>query len=183
MRWTDCNLDSGLLTILQTVQRIHGKGLVKAPTKTEESRRVLPVGRCCGLLQIVKAAQNLRRLELGSLWKDNDLVFHGPDGSPMNPDKITHRFARAAADAGLPGLRYHDLRHAHGSFLLAKGVGVKVVSARLGHSNVNITLNTYGHVLHDQQAEAAKVFGDSIREARLASTQLWSTKRWQKGAF
>ena len=83
---------------------------------------------------------------------------------PVDPDSVTQSFRRAASRAGLEGFRFHDLRHTHASLLMSQNVHPKVVSERLGHSDVVITLNLYSHVLPNVQEEAAERFGEAWRE-------------------
>jgi integrase len=84
-----------------------------------------------------------------------DRVFTNDIGEPLRPDSVGQAFGRLVASTGVPVIRLHDLRHTHASHLLAAGVNVKVVSERLGHASVSFTLDTYGHVMPGQQAEAA----------------------------
>lgn len=69
------------------------------------------------------------------------------NGLPLDPDGVTHAFARTARAVGLSGVRFHDLRHTHTTLMLAQGIHPKIVSERLGHSSITITLDTYSHVL------------------------------------
>ena len=85
-----------------------------------------------------------------------------PDGRPMLPSTVTKAFRRIADKAGLHGVRLHDLHHTHGSLMLQAGVHPKIVSERLGHASVNITLDTYSHVLPGVQEEAAERFFELI---------------------
>ena len=88
------------------------------------------------------------------------------DGSPLQPNSLTHEFVRLLAkDPILPRVRYHDLRHSHATHMLASGVHPKVAQERLGHSNVGITLDLYSHVLPGMQADAAAKVDASIRAA------------------
>jgi integrase len=86
---------------------------------------------------------------------DEGWVFAMPDGRSWHPDVVSRAFERLVVSAGLPKVRFHDLRHAHASHLLAAGVNVKVVSERLGHASVAFTLDVYSHVMPGQQADAA----------------------------
>ena len=79
----------------------------------------------------------------------------GGERGPLNPDTITQWFDRTVRRSGLPRIRLHDLRHTHAPHLLAAGVGIKIVSERLGHASVAFTLDVYGHVMPGQQASAA----------------------------
>ena len=92
---------------------------------------------------------------MGAGYDDSDVVFAMPDGRPWNPDSISQAIARLVAASPLPRIRLHDLRHTHATHLLAAGVNPKIVSERLGHTSVAFTLDTYGHVLPGQQADAA----------------------------
>src|SRR5205823_3219100 len=113
-----------------------------------------------------------RRLVLGLAWRDLDLIFDRGDGGPVNPNWLTDRFGQLGRSQGFPRVRFHDLRHGHATLMLAEGIHPKVVSERLGHAGVGITLDTYSHVLPSLQAEAARVLdsvlGPSPRDATVA---------------
>ena len=93
----------------------------------------------------------------------DDLVFTSVEGKPIDPCVLTHAFARIAARAGLEGVRFHDLRHTHATLMLRQGVHPKIVSERLGHSTVAITLDTYSHVLPGLQEAAAQRFEEGLQ--------------------
>ncbi|MGH2597267.1 MAG: site-specific integrase [Actinomycetota bacterium] len=97
---------------------------------------------------------------LGGGWHETDLVNCRADGTPMNPDTFSTKWPRLLKRAGLPHVRFHDLRHAHATLMLLQGVHPKVVSERLGHASIGITLDTYSHVLPGMQAEAARAFDE-----------------------
>lgn len=92
----------------------------------------------------------------GSAWHDYGLVFTSALGTPLEPGTVARTWARIVAQAGVGHVRWHDLRHAHATLMLASGVHPKVVSERLGHASVGITLDTYSHVLPGLQAAAAE---------------------------
>jgi integrase len=92
--------------------------------------------------------------EAGSQWQDHDLVFCNQYGSFLRPDRVRKQFQKLLAEAGLPHMRFHDLRHSAATILLSMGVPVKVVQEILGHSNISTTLNIYAHVLPNMQNEA-----------------------------
>ena len=81
----------------------------------------------------------------------------------MDPAKVTNAFAQVMKDAGQAGVRLHDLRHTHASLMLQAGVHPKVVSERLGHASVGITLDTYSHVLPGLQEDAVERFSKLLR--------------------
>lgn len=104
---------------------------------------------------------------MGEAYDDADLVFAREDGTPVHPDGFADAFQRQAKEAKLPRIRFHDLRHTHATLALAAGVHPKVVSERLGHASVTITLDTYSHAIPAMQETAAElvaslVFGDSV---------------------
>ena len=168
LRWADVDMNDGSLYVRQGLQRHRGIGMVAEAPKTERSRRKVSLSAesVAGLRQH-RAAQNERRLELGQVWQDNDLVFPGPDGRPMNPERLSVNFATATKRAGLAGMRLHYCRHLHASYLLAAGVHAKIVSERLGHAGIGITLDTYSHVLPGLQDQAAAAFDGVMERAGL----------------
>jgi len=89
-------------------------------------------------------------------------VFTRPDGSPIHPDLITDWFRRLARDAGLPPIRLHDVRHSYATAALAAGIPAKVVSERLGHANIAITMDVYSHVIPGMDAQAANAVASLI---------------------
>jgi integrase len=156
LRWQDVDLEAGRLHVTQTVQRLPRQGLVTLPTKTHRSRR--PVDIPPGVVDILRRwrrQQAQERLAAGPLWQDTGFVCTAPDGRPLDPDWLTDVFPRTAQGLGLPAINFHALRHSHASFLLKKGTHPKVVQERLGHSSINITMDTYSHLLPGMQKEAA----------------------------
>ena len=93
---------------------------------------------------------------LGPAYEDHGLICARPDGRPWPPDTMSTAFAAFIRRSGLQPIRFHDLRHTHASQLLKQGVHPKVVSERLGHSNIGITLDTYSHILPGIQEEAVR---------------------------
>ena len=96
----------------------------------------------------------------------DDLVFSHPDGSPFLPDTVSHAFLKIARRAGLNGIRFHDLRHTHATLMLQQGIHPKIVSERLGHSTVSLTLDTYSHVTPGLQQAAALRFEEGLANGR-----------------
>jgi integrase len=93
-------------------------------------------------------------LASGAEWNALDLVFCTIDGSPLSPTNETKRFQQAAAQAGLPAIRFHDMRHTAATMLLSRGVHVKLVSELLGHSSITLALDTYSHVIPVMHGDA-----------------------------
>lgn len=85
-------------------------------------------------------------------------MFTNGDGDPIHPHSLAQAFARIMRNADVPVIRFHDMRHTHGSLLIKEGVPVKVVSERLGHANIAFTIQTYQHLLPGMQADAARIY-------------------------
>jgi integrase len=92
-------------------------------------------------------------------------VVAQPDGSPYDPHSISKEWWLRVIKSALPRVRFHDLRHAHASHMLAAGVHPKIASERLGHSRVGITLDLYSHVVEGLQADAAALVDDAMAKA------------------
>jgi integrase len=111
----------------------------------------------------VKRAKEL--LRLGERLSDDHLVISHADGSIVSPIYISQHWARTIRTTELAHLRFHDLRHAHATHLLANGVHPKVASERLGHSKVGITLDLYSHVIPGMQEDAAEMVDTALKLA------------------
>ena len=111
----------------------------------------------------VRQAEEL--LKVGAIVTEDTFVVAQVDGSPLKPTSITHEWVRLLAKTALPRIRFHDLRHAHATHLLASGVHPKVASERLGHSKVGITLDLYSHVLPNMQTDAVARVDEALQIA------------------
>lgn len=121
--------------------------MIKEP-KSRHSRRPVSLPPSLALLlRQHKTEQEALRTLLGKPLTDTDLVFTYLDGTPLDPSTVSHAFTRILRKAGLPHIRFHDLRHTHATLMLKAGVHPKVVSERLGHASVAFTLDTYSHVV------------------------------------
>jgi integrase len=157
LRWSDVDLDAGTLTVRHALARIEGELALVEP-KSATSRRVVPLPACVREALIahrVRQAQESLPLrpDPGDIFAE--LVFTTTLGTPLDGISVTRRFQRIVVAAGLPRQRFHDLRHACASLLLAQGVPARVVMETLGHSEISLTLNTYSHVLPSLGREAA----------------------------
>lgn len=166
LRWRDLDFDRKVLSIVQSVQRIDGIGLIIEPTKTHRSRRPIVLDEeTLSILKEHRVRQLERRLQVGHKWEDNDLVFPNRIGRPLDATTLTRTFKRLAKSVGAYGARLHDLRHFHATLLLKEGVHPKIVQERLGHATISVTLDTYSHVTPGLQAEAAHAFADAMNKA------------------
>ena len=155
LRWQDVDLDAGVLSVRHQLQRVSTKLTLVEP-KTERSRRtlVMPPSIVERLREHAKR-QLAEKLWAGSKWVDHDLVFANRIGAPMQATKVIADFHKALEVAGLPRIRFHDLRHSCATLLLVQGVSPRVVMDILGHSEIAMTMDTYSHVVPELQREAA----------------------------
>ena len=155
LQWSDINFDEGSLSVRRTVGRLGRYKFVEGEPKTKQSRRKINVPPfVLPILKEHRIRQKEARLKAGTSWQDRNLVFCNRRGGFLDPDTLLGQFHKLLEEAGLPHMRLHDLRHSAATILLAMKVPVKVVQELLGHSNVMITLNVYGHVLSSMQDEA-----------------------------
>jgi len=164
LRWQDVDLDAGFVRIRQTLTAV-SNGLVFDTTKTAKSQRRISLDQSTvAALRRHRARQAEDRLLAGEGWDEsNDLAFTRADGTPVHPDRWTRAFQRHVTRLGLPELRGpHSLRHTWATLALEAGVHPKVVSERLGHSTIAITLDTYSHVVEGMDADAATRVADQI---------------------
>ena len=149
LRWPQVDLEDRSISIVDGLQRIEGRGLVVLDTKTQKSRRRIPIPQTVlNILRSIKGRQiELAELTLGHPWNSEGYAFSRSDGSAMSPDAVTHDFTKRMRAVGIEGIHLHSLHHGFASLLLAQGEHPKVVQDLLGHSNVAITMDTYSHVL------------------------------------
>jgi integrase len=176
LRWTDLDLAAASLSPRRP--RVSVNYVVhESEPKTRKGKRVLALDPVTvAALREHKERQDQERELVGRRWQETGLVFTRPDGRPLHPDLITHWFRRLARQAVLPPIRLHDVRHSYATAALKAGIPAKVVSERLGHANISITLDTYSHVLPGMDAAAANAVADLIlgtaeRQQRLANAR------------
>ena len=170
LRWKDIDLDFANMRIVQVLHQLNDGRFVFQEPKTAKGRRAVSLSPIsCVLLRGHRERQEADANLLGVPLTGESLVFGHVDGSPRAPATLTHAFGKLAKRAGFPGVRLHDLRHTHASLLFQQGIHPKVVSERLGHANIQITLDTYSHLLPGMQ-EAAAIGFDAGMEKALAST-------------
>jgi integrase len=167
LRWQDVDLARGTLTVRQTRTRdAMGKQTYGDP-KSMHGRRTITLGaETVASLRAHHDRQAFRRNADGDAWHDEDAVFDRGDGRPVAARTLHTRFKRVLVDAGVPGIRFHDLRHTGATLMIANGVPAKVVSERLGHANISITLGLYAHVQEGMQRDAADGLEAMLRPAR-----------------
>jgi len=165
LRWTDLDLEAKRPTA--TIRRAaiaisHRRE--KGKTKTGKSRLIELDARTVDALKSWKARQGEERLMVGPGYKnDEKLIFTLPSGIGYHPERFSREFERKQATYNrlhpttpLPRLRLHDLRHTWATLALQAGIHPKIVSERLGHTKIAITLDLYSHVIPGMQSEAAE---------------------------
>jgi integrase len=155
LRWKDVDLDAKSLSVQRTLEQAGSSLSFKQP-KTRKARRVVALPKIAvRVLRQHRSRQSEHKLLLGKAYEDNDLICPRPDGRPYAPNSFSSTFRKMLRQTTLPPIRFHDLRHTHATLLLRQGIHPKVVSERLGHSTIGITLDIYSHVLPGMQEEAA----------------------------
>lgn len=162
-RWRDIDLDAGIMRIKTSLQRIDGEYQLVEP-KTAKSRRTLALPAIAiEALHEQRARWAADRLAAGERWADLDLVFCLSDGSPLHGPTVTRQFQAQLKDAGLPRVRFHDLRHGAATLMLSQGVPLKVVQETLGRATIAVTADVYGHLLPELQKDAAQRMDNALR--------------------
>jgi integrase len=163
VRWSDLDLDAGEVHIVQTLASVRHQ-LVFTTPKTKRSRRQVYLDdQTVRLLRAHRAKQRQERLVAGPAWDgEHDLVFTDEIGQPLDPEWVSRDFRRKVRNTTLDDIRLHDLRHTYATIALKAGVHPKVVSERLGHATVGITLDLYSHVTPAIGRDAADLVASKI---------------------
>jgi integrase len=162
LRWRNLDLEAGTLAVVETAYQLRGGEYVIKEPKTANSRRSVSLSPALiELLRGYRADQELLRIQLGIGLTGDDFVFVRYDGRPLVPNVVTHAFEKLVEKVGLK-VRLHDLRHTHATLMLKAGIHPKIVSERLGHATIGITLDTYTHVLPGLQRQAAELFDEVV---------------------
>lgn len=156
LQWADIDFVSGILQVRRTITRLPKRGFVVSEPKTTKSRRAIQLTELAvDALKRHRTRQHERRLKVGMAWKIQNWVFCTDVGTPLEPTTMLRSsFWPLLAKAGVPKIRFHDLRHSAASLLLSMGTHPKIVQELLGHSNISMTLDTYSHTIPSLQADA-----------------------------
>ena len=154
LKWEDLDLERGDLRVKRQIARINGE-VVEAPLKTKNAYRTLPLAK--DTIDVL----NQQKKKVGSCpW-----VFPSPTGGPMSPDSVLHMLHRVLKRAGLPRVRFHDLRHTFATASLEHGMDIKPLSTIIGHVSSTTTLNTYAHITDAMRQNAADKIDRGIGRA------------------
>jgi integrase len=174
LRWADI-VDGGAIIERSLTQT--RAGLQFKETKTEKPRRIVLPESAIRALEAHRKQQEEFRQQFGADYRaDLDLVFANPDGTPLKPDSISATVSVLFKRLKIPkpkGASLHLLRHSHTSILLAQGVPLPAVSARLGHSSVRTTQEIYAHMISGQDEEAARKYEEYQQRNRPTVAENW----------
>lgn len=150
LKWEDIDLQNGVIHVRRQVARVDGE-VKELPLKTKNSYRNISISQ--------DAVAMLTEMEA---HRSSDYVFPSSTGGPISPDSVNNMLHRVLKRAGLPSIRFHDLRHTFATLALQNGVDIKTVSGMLGHFSAGFTLDTYAHVTTSAQKEAARTMGNVL---------------------
>jgi integrase len=157
LKWSDLDWSKGILLVQRQLQQIAGQGFSLVTTKTKAGRRQIKVGQeTLKRLETHRAQQEAVKTLTGERWQENDLIFASTIGTFLDQSKVSRELKKVLKKAGLPPIRFHDLRHTSISFLLEMGMPVNTVQQRSGHSKASVTTDIYGHPMARSQDEAAQ---------------------------
>ena len=150
LKWEDIDLQNGIIHVRRQVARVDGE-VKELPLKTKNSYRNISISQ--------DAVAMLTEMEA---HRSSDYVFPSSTGGPISPDSVNNMLHRVLKRAGLPSIRFHDLRHTFATLALQNGVDIKTVSGMLGHFSAGFILDTYAHVTTSAQKEAARTMGNVL---------------------
>lgn len=168
-RWSDVNWERGTVHISQSVapdKSNKGAAMIQERTKTATAARTVRL--TADTLEALREHRTrwLERKLAAATWTEHDLIVCTGRGTPINPNNVSRSFAALVERGGVRRIRVHDLRHTSATLLLLAGTPAKVVSERLGHASIGITLDLYSHVLPSMQDDAALAISRILGNAR-----------------
>ena len=171
LRWSDCDLDVATVHLVRAAQYLANTGITFRTPKTNRSRRSIALSAdTIEVLREHRRRQLEARLAIGPGYRNGDLVFATVEGDPLPPYRVSTNFSHLVKRLGIGPLRFHDLRHTAATLMLRAGIHPKIVSERLGHATVAITLDTYSHVLPDMQRDAAAALDAVLARPSIRAT-------------
>lgn len=156
LKWSDLDYKEKTLFVQRQLQPVEHQGYQFLPPKTKAGKRKVSLGSVAvSHLERHRQKQAEIRQAAGEKWREHDLIFPTTVGTPLDCGRVLQEFKRILKNAGLPNLRFHDLRHTSVSLLLEHGIPVTTVQRRVGHSKPSVTTDTYGHMIVPTQVYAA----------------------------
>jgi integrase len=165
LRWGDIDKARRVLRVQRALQRVDGHLTFTEPKSERSNRTVALPDVVLKSLEKQRRRQARAKSAAGSRWVEDGLVFTSTIGTPLEPRNVTREFHDLLERAGLPHVRFHDLRHTAATLLLAQGVDPRTIMETLGHSQISLTMDTYSHVLPRLQREAANRMDSVLKTA------------------
>jgi len=163
LKWDDVDLEDGSLQVRRTLTMTKDGPVFTSPKTTGSRRSVKLTSKAIEALKRHLERQLGEIDKVGPLWSENGLIFASETGEPLDRRAVTKlKFKPLLKRAGLPEVRFHDLRHTCATLLLTRNVNPKIVSEMLGHSTIAITLDTYSHVLPNMRDQAAAAMEEAL---------------------
>jgi len=163
LRWQDVDCIYCQIYVNRSLHQLkNGSFIFTQPKSAKSSRTIALTPSTILMLREYQEKQKLEREMLGTSLADGDLVFSNVEGKPLRPNTVTRAWTTLAARCGLKVIRLHDARHTHASLMLKQGIHPKVVQERLGHSSIQMTIDTYSHVAPGIQEAAANRFDEIL---------------------
>jgi integrase len=163
LKWSDLDWINQTIKVERQLERPNGDGVKFSSPKTLYGKRSISIGRkTIDILREHYKAQSLKQKSAGDSWQDHGLIFTTNLGTPIHPRNLIRTFKRLLQNAGLPSIRFHDLRHTAASLLLNQGIPVITVSRRLGHAKASITLDVYGHLIPSMQNNLGDLLDEMV---------------------
>jgi integrase len=162
LRWSDVDLDTGLIAVERSVTQV-GLDRIYTTPKNHDTRDLSIDPRTVAALKAWRMVQLSERLAWGEAYQGTeDLLFTWQDGRPVRPDYVTKAFVKSQAGAEVPRLKLHEARHTHATLLLREGVPVHIVAKRLGHKDASVTLDVYADAIPADDDRAVDVFSRAV---------------------
>ncbi len=167
LKWSDMDWGNQTLTVSRSLSQLKTGEYVFNPPKTKAGRRQIDLGTVS--TEVLRAHHRSQYLESVSQpgWNAEDLIFPSKTGKPMDPGNLRRMYKNLLKSAGLPNIRFHDLRHTAATLMLNNGIPVLIVSRRLGHAKPSITLDIYGHLIPGQQKVVASLMDELLTPIQL----------------
>ncbi|MGE8079068.1 tyrosine-type recombinase/integrase [Peribacillus loiseleuriae] len=167
LKWSDIIFPQKKISIARTLYYIHDQGIIEQSTKNDGSNRVISISdMVISELKKHQLWQKERKLKYGIPYSEDGYITANHKGEALNPNYVYNHFIKMIKKTGLKKIRFHDLRHTHATIMLQLGEHPKIVSERLGHSSIEMTMNTYSHVTPDMQQDSSDRFEEALKNAK-----------------
>lgn len=177
LKWDSIDFDNKMIFVQRAIKRSENGGELK-DLKNSSSYRSITMSEGLILeLKKHKSKQNKIKLRVGEDYDDKGFVVATKTGTFVLPTNLSRAFRLIRNKLKIKQIRFHDLRHTHASLLFSQNVHPKIVQERLGHSSIEITLDTYSHMLPNMQETAAQkldeMFGEKTEKETSQRSQIW----------